>query len=148
MFVRTLLISGTLTFFAVGCGQELPTAPRLLSAEQGSAGAVGHARTRTVRPGWPICAGSAGLTKCSCDFAGTVVVFRADVEIEGAAHRLATKYGISDYSLHPWLGLYTADMGEQMVARIRCEPEVAWVKRFTYPSPSGDLVCAPCTAAL
>ena len=145
MFVRTILIAGTLTFFAAGCSQELPTAP-LRHPQQESATAVGPTRARAVRPGWPSCADPAGLTKCSCESAGTVVVFREKVEIEEAAHRLATKYGLSDYSLHPWFGLYTADMSEQMVAQIRCERDVAWVKRFTYPSPSGDLVCAPCNA--
>jgi hypothetical protein len=90
---------------------------------------------------------SAGLTKCSCESAGTVIVFRADVEIESASRRLATKYGFSDYSVHPWFGLYALGMSELMVAQVRCEPEVAWVKRFTYASPSGDLVCAPCSVA-
>jgi hypothetical protein len=145
MFVRTFLIAATMSFFAVGCDQDLPTAPLRISEEESAT--VPRARTRVVRTGWPLCSASAGLTKCSCKSAGTVVVFREGVEVEDAARRLARKYGISDYSVHPWFGFYAFGMGELMVAQIRCEPEVTRVKRFTYPSPSGDLVCAPCTVA-
>jgi hypothetical protein len=145
MSVRTLLIAATVTFCAVGCDQNLPTAPLRITEEESAT--APRARTRAVRTGWPLCATSARLTKCSCELAGTVVVFREGVEIEDAAPRLANKYGISDYSVHPWFGFYASGMGELMVAQIRCEPEVAWVKRFTYPSPGGDLVCAPCAVA-
>ena len=73
-------------------------------------------------------------------------MFRDEVEPQVAARRISTKYGVADYSVHPWFGLYATGIGELAAAQLRCEPDVAWVKRFTYPSPGGDVMCSPCTS--
>jgi hypothetical protein len=89
----------------------------------------------------PFCDDPASLVRCHCPDGFVIVGVRWDLPLAATAQNLATKYGMSGYTLVPSERAFATRVSDEIIRQLRCDPSVRSLQQYSLPDPSGEVMC-------
>jgi hypothetical protein len=160
--MQTLRSFGTAVLITslIGCRESpLPTDPGHVPMQADTAASalskpravsVIQKRPRAVRD-TPACERPLRLVRCSCGTGNNTLLYvRSSLltqgfRLEHVAAQLAAKYGFTVYSVDWSITAVMASLSDEQIRAIRCDPALVGMVKGRYGSPSGGVLCQPCS---